>query len=94
MAKTLEEIRAIPHEMLIPEDVADFLETNPQSIRTQANTDADKLGFPVIVVGSRVKIPKEAFLNYMKYGKQNTIVRFLKTRKSVIKVQTEKCVPQ
>lgn len=46
IVKTLEGIEAIPREFLYPDDIADFMETNPQSIRVQAREDPDKLGFP------------------------------------------------
>lgn len=67
---TLQEIEAIPREMLRPSDIAGYLKSNPQDIRTQAQEDPQKLGFPVIIIGSRVKIPKQAFIAFIK-GVQN-----------------------
>ena len=68
-AMTLKEIEALPKEMLLMEDIAPFLEANPQSLRDQAQNDPNKLGFPVIVIGARVKAPKSGFVHFMKYGR-------------------------
>ena len=65
---TLEEIEALETEVLTPQQVAVILETNPQSIRVQAAECPERLGFPVIVIGSRVKIPRKAFIAFMKGG--------------------------
>lgn len=66
---TLKDIEALPKELLLMEDVAAFLGANPQSLRDQAQADPGKLGFPVIVIGARVKTPKAAFVHFMKYGR-------------------------
>jgi len=65
---TLQEIEKTNKDILLASDVADLLEADPQDIRDQAHRDPSKLGFPVIVTGSRVKIPREGFLHFMKYG--------------------------
>lgn len=54
--------------MLIPEDVTDVLSCKPYSINAQAQADPKKLGFPVCIMGSRVRIPREAFLHWLRYG--------------------------
>lgn len=51
---------------LYAEDVGRFLGISPQYIRIQARHDASKLGFPVIVVGSSIRIPRVPFLNFVK----------------------------
>ena len=56
-------------DFLTAADVAPVLGINPQDIRSQAQSDADKLGFPVIVTGTRVRIPKEGFLYFCRYGR-------------------------
>lgn len=61
---TLAEIEACGKDMLIPTDVAPIFPCDPHSIRLQAHDDPTKLGFPVIVVGCRVYIPRDGFLNY------------------------------
>ena len=60
--KTLDDIRALSKETLIPADVAGVLGCDPYMINVQAKIDAAKLGFPVSVMGSRVKIPRLAFI--------------------------------
>ena len=55
-------------EFLRAEDVGEILGVDPQYIRSQAQSDPRKLGFPVIVIGRRVHIPKQAFLYFCKYG--------------------------
>ena len=45
-------------------DIAPLLESDPDAIRCQAKEDPSKLGFPVCVIGSRVKIPRRAFLAF------------------------------
>ena len=62
---TIKEIAALETEVLTPNQVAPVLGVNPQSIRIQAVENPERLGFPVIVIGSRVKIPKWPFLEYM-----------------------------
>lgn len=64
-AMTREEICKSAKEMLTPGDICEILECNAQSIRDQARADASKLGFPVVIVGTRVKIPRDAFLKYL-----------------------------
>ena len=63
---TLDEIESIPCEILTCEQVSRVLCTKPDSLRRQAQSDKENLGFPVIVVGKRVKIPKTPFLNFMR----------------------------
>lgn len=66
---TLQNIESSNKELLLAEEVAGYLGLNPQSIRSQAQADANKLGFPVIVCGSRVLIPKDGFVHFIKYGR-------------------------
>lgn len=63
---TLKDIEALPKDMLRATDIAEYIQTDPQDIRDQAHNDPSKLGFPVIVTGTRVKIPKEAFIKFIK----------------------------
>lgn len=49
-------------------DIAPILDADAQFLRQQATKDPAKLGFPVIVVGSHVKVPRLGFIHYMKYG--------------------------
>lgn len=62
---TLQEIRDSDKVFLTPFEISEALGTDPQNIRNQAAIDAAKLGFPVIRIGTRTKIPREAFLKYI-----------------------------
>lgn len=62
---TLDEIRNFPRDYLTPAQVAEVLNADPQDIRVQARTAPEKLGFPVIIIKSRTKIPRVPFLRYM-----------------------------
>ena len=66
---TFADIENIRDETLTPLQVGAFLHINPQSIRQKARECPEKLGFPVIVIGSRVLIPKRAFIQFMQ-GKE------------------------
>ena len=63
---TLDEIEAIPAEVLPPAQVAPVLHLDQDAVRGQARTCPARLGFPVIVAGSRVKIPKKSFVKFMR----------------------------
>lgn len=62
---TLDEIRNSTKEVLTPAEVAPVLGCDPQDIRVQARTAPEKLGFPVIIIKSRTKIPRIPFLRFM-----------------------------
>ena len=62
---TLDEIRESSKEVLTCQDVAPVLQCNPATLHMQAVEQPWKLGFPVIVMGSRVKIPRRPFLKFM-----------------------------
>ena len=63
---TLADIEKLDKPMLTAKDIAPFLGANPYSIHCQAQSDPQKLGFPVIVLGRRVRIPKERFIKFIK----------------------------
>ena len=65
---TLDEIEAIDSEVLTPAQAASVLHLDQDTIRGQARDCPEMLGFPVIVCGNRVKIPKVAFLKFMREG--------------------------
>lgn len=65
---TLQEIMDSDKVFLLTEDVAEVLGCKPYSINVQAQQDPAKLGFPVCVTGSRVRIPRIGFLHWMQYG--------------------------
>ena len=71
--KTLEEIAAIPKNMLYAEDVAGFFKNVTLILSgCKLHEDPSKLGFPVIVAKRRVKIPKQKFLDYFQKEKEQT----------------------
>ena len=63
---TLEEIEALDTEILTCAQVARVLKASTATIHDQAIERPELLGFPVIVVKRRVKIPKRSFVAYMK----------------------------
>lgn len=71
---TLEEMRASDKPMLTPQDVAGVLGCDPYNINVQAREGAEKLGFPVCMIGSRVKIPRMGFLHWLEYGLSPVLV--------------------
>lgn len=62
---TLQEIRSSDKVMLIPADICGVLGCAQYSINVQAQEDPRKLGFPVSVIGTRVRIPRVAFLKWI-----------------------------
>jgi hypothetical protein len=65
---TLDDIENMQKATLDITEVASVLDSWPQTLRCQAQEDPRKLGFPVIVQGSRVKIPRLGFIHFMKFG--------------------------
>ena len=62
--RTLQEIRECDTDFLVPEDIASVLQCDQYSINLQAQADPTKLGFPVIVMGRRVRIPRIGFIRF------------------------------
>ena len=62
---TIAEIKESKNLFLLAEEISEVLQVGPQSIRAQAQMDPKKLGFPIIVVGTRIKIPRKPFLAYL-----------------------------
>lgn len=65
----MEKIKSSTADFLTAADVAPVIGAHPQNIRTQAQADPDKLGFPVSVIGNRVRIPRLAFIKWVEGGK-------------------------
>lgn len=61
---TLDEIRNFQRDYLTPAQVAEVLGADPQDIRVAAKMHPERLGFNVAVVGSRIKIPRLAFIRW------------------------------
>ena len=62
---TLKDLEALETEVLTCKQIAPVLMANPATIHLQAMECPEKLGFPVIVMGSRVKIPRVPFIMFM-----------------------------
>lgn len=65
---TISEIIASEKLFLTPTDVSPVIGVDAQSIRDQAHKDPFMLGFPVVVVGTRTRIPRIPFLHYIGFG--------------------------
>jgi len=65
---TLEQLEALDTEVLTCAQVAPVIGSNGATLHAQAVSNPEKLGFPVIVTASRVKIPRRAFIRFMKGG--------------------------
>ncbi len=68
MAKkvTLEEIEALDKDMLVPTDIAGYLNCCPYTINVATRDGENPFPFPIIRLGSRVRIPKIPFLKAMR----------------------------
>lgn len=66
---TLEEIKKSDKEMLIPADICDILGCDKYNINVQVKEDkqngTNSFPFPTILLGTRVKIPRRAFIKAM-----------------------------
>lgn len=63
---TLEDIERMDAPTLTPAQVGAVLKADPQAIRVTAKQRPELLGFPVFCVGNRVKIPREAFIAFVR----------------------------
>lgn len=68
MIMTLEEMRMSDATFLTPAQVAKVIGCDPHLIRLQARSCPEKLGFPVVVIASRTKIPRRKFLEWLGEG--------------------------
>lgn len=66
--RTLQEIENCGKAMLTPSDVAPYLGCEAYSITLQARKNPLALGFPVIVTGTRTRIPREGFVNFCRWA--------------------------
>lgn len=70
MKITLEEVKKMDKELLLPDEAARVLGMDPNVIRESARKNPEGLGFPVIVCGGKngttcVRIPRRAFIAYL-----------------------------
>lgn len=66
---TLEQIMNLDREFLIPADIAPILGVSQYNINVQVKEDKkngiNSFCFPTMLIGSRVKIPRRAFIEAM-----------------------------
>ena len=63
--KTLQDLKKEDRDFLTVEDVCGVLECNPHHLRCKARQRPELLGFTVVIMGNRVKIPRIPFLRFM-----------------------------
>lgn len=59
------EIKSSNKLFLTAAEIAPVLEVDAHSVRGQARDRPDMLGFPVVVYGSRVKVPRLPFVQFV-----------------------------
>ena len=63
---TLDEVERLDKEMLVPADVAQILGCSPYTINVATRDGKNPFPFPIIRMGTRVRIPKAPFLKAMR----------------------------
>ena len=61
---TIQDLKNLSKEVLTPNEVAPVLGCDPNVIRFQAKQDIKQLGFPAAKLGTRIKIPRQAFIDW------------------------------
>ena len=61
---TIQDLKKMKKEILTPCDVASVLGCDPGVIRLQAGQNIKQLGFPASKIGTRIKIPRRAFIDW------------------------------
>lgn len=69
---TLNDLKKREDVFLTPAVVAQVIGCDPQYIRVAARQHPEQLGFPVTLIGNRVKIPRLAFIRYVEGGERDT----------------------
>lgn len=59
---TIQEIKATDKAFLTCADIAPAIGSDPHALRLEARKPNSRLGFPVMLIGTRVKIPTEGFV--------------------------------
>ena len=67
---TIEELKQMDVNLLTPAQAAEVLGISAQSIRVCARQRPDLLGFPVMVYGSRVKVPRLPLIDFLEGEKK------------------------
>lgn len=63
---TLDDLEALPKEMLTPKDIAPILGCAPFTINVATENGENPFPFPIIRMGRRVRIPKMPFIKAMR----------------------------
>ena len=63
---TLDELEKLDKEMLVPADIAPILGCMPYTINVATRDGKNPFPFPIIRMGSRVRIPKGPFIKAMR----------------------------
>ena len=63
--EAIEAIKALEDVTITPALAAQALGCDPHWIRIMAKTTPEKLGFPVIIIRSRTRIPRIPFIRFM-----------------------------
>lgn len=63
---TIKDIEEMDDVLLSVAEAAKVLKVAPQVLRTTAKQRPELLGFPVMQLGSMVKIPREPFLKFIR----------------------------
>ena len=63
---TLEQLEALDKEMLVPKDIAPILKCSPYAINVATQDGKNPFPFPIIRMGTRVRIPKRPFIKAMR----------------------------
>ena len=66
--EALEAIKAMDDVMITPAQAAPAIGCDPHWIRIMARTRPDQLGFPVVIMRSRTKIPRLPFIRFVEGG--------------------------
>lgn len=61
---TLDDIKTQEKEMLTPAQAAAIIGCDPNFIRIAARDNPTLLGFPIIRIGNRTRIPRRAFIAF------------------------------
>ncbi|MBO5921748.1 MAG: hypothetical protein J6S92_03725 [Oscillospiraceae bacterium] len=72
---TLDDLEKIEKEYLIPTQIAPILGCAAYNINVQVKEDkkngTNSFPFPTILIGTRIRIPKRAFIEVMRHGTAN-----------------------
>ena len=69
---TLNELEKLDKEVLVPKDIAPILGCTPYSINVATKDGHNPFPFPIIRMGTRVRIPKMPFIKAMR-GETNEV---------------------